>query len=668
MLKRFLCSLKLFLLTVSIGFAQVVHTLENGHWMPDLALREAIRENIGLPAGIPLEKRHLEGIEFLGLHNKGITDLTGLEFAMDLTELHISKNPITDLSPLADLMKLEELHFWHSTPPSRTGLDLSPLARLTSLRVLSLSTNNITDISPLANLENLIHLHVEENHITDFSPLAGLTNLQTLDIRWNAGRDFSPLSGLNLTDFRYDEICEVPGIPTADRVENRTFPSIALPGSSLVDSRTPVSWLQQGDPDTYHEEATKHDLHHYAHMFGLSWHLTSTEPAYGLSTRLYANSDFERVMSEYEVYVRRNPNMLFLPAIGLHVHSELEAFGEDSDFWLRDVDGNVIKNNTPWDEWTIDILNPEVQQLLIERVVGIAECGLFDGVLFDAFAPYHVHFYEEVLNIATEEEVIAAYLRILKGIRARVRDDFLILVNRNERKSPRYAEWINGSFMEMNPEHAGGFTYKKLSEVEDALLWNETHLREPRINVLQGEGIAEPIDGPNNLRWMRVFTTMSLTHSDGYCIFRAPLEFDGYTQAVHIFYDFWNAPLGRPIGEKGQRYENQEGVFIRKFTNGWAVYNRSGKAQDIQLPEAVSGWASGVKNKRWHTLPDLDGEIYLKSGLETPPTADVNADGVVNILDLVVVANAFGEPDPDVNGDGTVNVLDLVAVANAFNN
>ena len=661
--------MKRFTLVIVIFFGCVLNnSAENVDWMPDLALRKAIGESIGLPVGIPLEKRHLEWIEFLGLHDKGITDLTGLVFAMNLRELHISKNPITDLSPLANLMELEEIHFWHSTPPSRTGLDLSPLAKLTNLRVLSLSTNGITDISPLANLESLTHLHIEENHITDFFPLAGLTNLQTLDIRWNAGRDFSPLSGLNLTDFRYDEICEVPGTPTAERIENRRYPSIALPGSSLIDTN-PVRWLHN-DPNTFPEEATKHDLHHYAHMFGLSWHLTPTEPAYGLSTRLYANSGFERVMSEYEVWVGRNPNMLFLPAIGLHVHSRLEAFGADSDFWLRDADGNVIKNEAPWDEWTIDILNPEVQQLLIERVVGIAECGLFDGVLFDAFAPYHVYLYEEVLNIATEEEVIAAYLTILKGIRARVRDDFLILVNRNERKSPRYAEWINGSYMEMNPEHSGGFTYRKLSEIEDALLWNETHLREPRINVLQGEGVAEPVDGPNNLRWMRVFTTMSLTHSDGYCIFRAPLEFDGYTQAVHIWHDFWNADLGRPVGgaeTKGQLYENREGLFIREFTNGWAVYNRSGKAQDIQLPEVVSGWASGVKNKRWHTVPDLDGEIYLRSGLETPPTADVNEDGVVNILDLVAVANAFGEDSPDINGDGIVNVLDLVVVANAFN-
>ncbi len=45
---------------------------------------------------------------------------------------------------------------------------------------------------------------------------------------------------------------------------------------------------------------------------------------------------------------------------------------------------------------------------------------------------------------------------------------------------------------------------------------------------------------------------------------------------------------------------------------------------------------------------------------------DVNADGVVNVLDLVLVANAFGEKLPDLNGDGIVNILDLVIVANAF--
>ena len=41
---------------------------------------------------------------------------------------------------------------------------------------------------------------------------------------------------------------------------------------------------------------------------------------------------------------------------------------------------------------------------------------------------------------------------------------------------------------------------------------------------------------------------------------------------------------------------------------------------------------------------------------------DINKDGIVNVQDLVLVANAFGQPanpNADVNGDGIVNVLDL---------
>ncbi len=51
-----------------------------------------------------------------------------------------------------------------------------------------------------------------------------------------------------------------------------------------------------------------------------------------------------------------------------------------------------------------------------------------------------------------------------------------------------------------------------------------------------------------------------------------------------------------------------------------------------------------------------DGTVYTK--------ADVNEDGEINILDLVIVA-AFDASNEraDVNGDGTVNILDLVAVA-----
>ncbi len=50
---------------------------------------------------------------------------------------------------------------------------------------------------------------------------------------------------------------------------------------------------------------------------------------------------------------------------------------------------------------------------------------------------------------------------------------------------------------------------------------------------------------------------------------------------------------------------------------------------------------------------------------------DVNEDGVVNVLDLIMVAQHIGTEKPsnprvDVNGDGIVNIQDLVIVANAF--
>ena len=53
------------------------------------------------------------------------------------------------------------------------------------------------------------------------------------------------------------------------------------------------------------------------------------------------------------------------------------------------------------------------------------------------------------------------------------------------------------------------------------------------------------------------------------------------------------------------------------------------------------------------------------------PAWDVNQDGLVNVLDLILVAGHLGSDasvnrQSDVNGDGTINVLDLIIVAQNF--
>ena len=71
----------------------------------------------------------------------------------------------------------------------------------------------------------------------------------------------------------------------------------------------------------------------------------------------------------------------------------------------------------------------------------------------------------------------------------------------------------------------------------------------------------------------------------------------------------------------------------------------------------------------------LDGTVFLWEVPPAPPLPflkeDVNADGIVNIQDLVLVAanlGKTGEHPADVNGDNVVNILDLTLVAKVMGN
>ncbi|MDR4988343.1 MAG: DUF4623 domain-containing protein [Bacteroidales bacterium] len=68
-----------------------------------------------------------------------------------------------------------------------------------------------------------------------------------------------------------------------------------------------------------------------------------------------------------------------------------------------------------------------------------------------------------------------------------------------------------------------------------------------------------------------------------------------------------------------------------------------------------------------------DGDMEINVVLETLP-GDANADGVVDVLDVIAIANYYVDNDPepfcfdnaDVNGDGYVNVIDLIGVVNIY--
>ena len=627
-------------------------TAQVEEWMPDATLRQAVLTTLDLPAGVPLTKdkmlllESLDSVNHLDT-NASIVDITGLEYAKNLRYLNLggNNNHIQDLRPLSNLTHLTGLHIWHTTLKGPvTDLDLHPLTNLVQLEVLSLEGNGITDITPLSHFTKLRKLHLTHNYITDITPLSHLIELRELRLKDNYIEDFSPVLNLpNLVQFLYDEVCHwtSTALPVAERIQNRTYPSI-------------VGFSPKGTI----EEIARYDFN-YATSFGLDWDTTQSQPTWGLSTQ-YAG-DVKKAREIRRQLLEQNPNMLFIAgALSVHILSQGRgdvAFPEGSDFYLRDSNGQIIRNIHG--EYLINILNPDLQDLLIERILGLSQCGIFDGMLLDGLVQHFIFHEEFDRRFGIPEDHFRAITRIFREVRARARDDFLIIFNAARGKPTRYADIFNGSSMEPGADYEGaaGGTYSLLQELDDTLLWNEKNLREPIFNWAEFFYLpTEPPNSPANEQRMRLATARGLTHSDGYVRLSYVFVYHDWLDTKNYWHEFWDTDLGKPIGEKGQLYdEDIEGLFIREFTNGWAVYNRSGTAQSVQLPQSVG--VASHKNGSVHTVPDLDGEMFLKVVL------DLNSDGVINILDLVIIANAFGESEPDLNGDGVVNILDLVIIA-----
>ena len=171
--------------------------------IPDPNLRAAIAAALGKERAAPITHAEIKTLNRLEANDSGISDLTGLEFATNLSYLNLSSwpsddlpdNNISDVSPLTGLTDLTTLLIGGNNVS-----DLSPLSKLTNLTELWLESNSISVVSHLSGLPDLKELSLSDNNISDVSPLTGLTDLTTLLIGGNNVSDLSPLSRLtNLT-------------------------------------------------------------------------------------------------------------------------------------------------------------------------------------------------------------------------------------------------------------------------------------------------------------------------------------------------------------------------------------------------------------------------------------------------------------------------------------
>ena len=209
--------------------------------IPDRSLRNSIEEALGKESGGPITEAEMATLTQFSALSASISDLTGLEFATNLTSMNLEANAISDLSVLSCLINLTTLKL-----SDNSISDLSALCGLTNLKLLTLYKNSVSDISALSGLTNLTVLNLMENSISDISALSRLTNLTVLNLGENSISDISALLGLTNLTLLWLEKNSISDISALSRLTNLT--SLYLEKNSISDISTlsglcSLTWL-----------------------------------------------------------------------------------------------------------------------------------------------------------------------------------------------------------------------------------------------------------------------------------------------------------------------------------------------------------------------------------------------------------------------------------------
>lgn len=271
-----------------------------------------------------------------------------------------------------------------------------------------------------------------------------------------------------------------PNQTSIERIAARTFPSIFQAWNRADNLKDEDEWTT----------LARHDLvFHAPDFFGLKW----AGEFQGLSTTFTKDSR-ELALKTRKVLQGKNPNLVMLAE--LRYRDTHKTYLPENHAWWKRKDGKPVVG---WEEggyFLLDFSNPAYRTHIAQQAKAIMDSGVFDGIMLD--------WWED------DEDRLA----LVKTIRMEIGEKALILVNANDRKTPKTATFVNGYFMECYKSNTTG----DWKEIAETLEWAESNLREPRINCIE----TWFHNSRNDLHLMRATTTLSLTISDGYCLFSDP--------------------------------------------------------------------------------------------------------------------------------------------------
>ena len=641
--------------------------------IPDANLRDAIAETLGKNPNVPITAEEMATLERLRAENRNISDLTGLAFAKNLTVLVIGYNPLSDLSPLIRLTKMREIYF-NDTHVA----DLSPLSGLRDLEVINASRTRISSLVPLAGLTKLRKLDTVHSDITDLSPLAGLTNLTRLLLYDCKATDLSPLRGLTkLTWFglpHTNNIMDFSPIAAFTNLKHLDLFHTEISDISLLTGLTHLDTLVL-DHNEIVDVSPLASLHNLKNLELHDNNITDFSPLDGIRGNLeeftwFSNPGFPQGGPQIE-----GPwQWLMLPveetAHGLLVDYLAEA--SDSQVTEQQIatigasQGSMVGDST-WLKGTLEPYNFRNSERNMDNLRRLLDPQDTIGLKDDQ----ELVVYSSITLYTPRTQQTRIFMGASEGRKVwlngeLVHDEYI------------YEPW-NYDYQEFFP-----VTLKKGRNV--VLVAGEyLHVRPWAFFFGFEPGTEYKVSNPSigyalPETAIHVGDTFTLNISAESVYDFAGWQFDivfdpAVLEAVAVNEgDFLKTKGGSTFFQKGT-IDNRSGKITRlssALLSGGGITG-TGTLLSIQFSAKTGGETQlTLQNVQFGTSTgDLISagphEVTLVVE-EQLATGDVNRDGQVSILDMILIAQQLGKKGPphsavDVNGDGTVSILDLILVA-----
>ena len=641
-------------------------------------------------------------LTILRARGKNISDLTGLEFAVNLEELWLADNPVSDLSPianctnliiidlwdvpvidispLANLTKLEELRHTHGRIS-----DISPVAELTNLRDLTFYNTDTSDISAVSNLTGLVKLRIRHSPVEDITPLARLVNLEELNLHDCNISDISPLR--NLTKLKVLTIDggdgRISDLSPLSKLTNLKDLDI---GNCKISDLSPLAELTQLR-DLLANNSEISDVSSLAGLTNLTRvilkdnQISDVAPLSGLVNLEYLDvsgnmiNDITPLKSLENVVIAWSDNPGFPggpkiegPWLWVTIPGENIRESPDVDYLSKASSGTVTEMKVSThgtiegkpvgdDKWTSHVLSPTISGNIREMF----NLPRWLGIIYGSISLYSPHEQNTTMYIGNDE-----------GTKV----------------------WLNGVLVyELLSRDGSGGSYEfsfpvTLQRGNNVLLVAvQSIVGNSGIGACFGfeKGTDYTVSNPSV---NYVFSQAQIHHGDTFTLdILAESVFDLAGWQFDLTFD---PAVLEATGVS-------EGNFL-KITGGSTFFqkgridNKIGKITGLNAALLSDSGVSGTgtilqvtfkaKTERETSLGldnflfgSFTGKNIAAGPLEFTFTikeqlliGDVNRDEVVNILDLILVARQLGKRLPpnspeDINGDGVVNIFDLTLVA-----